>query len=184
MVLSYSGLDSTLGHMTMTSKWGNRTPVESHSRVTKFKVEDLKVLCPGLQSSLKSTVAFKQCDLEIQVNAPHQMDALLVVQHIADEIVLLDGVEQPVHGLLSTTQAKHLWWDVADYNLPIFISLRSSTPTDYTVVAKFVTRKDFFTQTGTKLYPKTNDTDVLLSDSGHFRTVNLHIRAADLTRKE
>lgn len=95
--------------------------------------------------------------MELSIEATDEVDARLVVQHTNDEVALLDGIEQPVHGYLSITQAKHFWWEVAPAFQPIFISLKSESDTDYTLLASFVDARKFYTVTGTELYPKPND---------------------------
>lgn len=68
---------------------------------------------------------------------------------------------------LSRSKAMYFQYDISDKNNSAFVSLRSSTDTNYRLIGKLVTIYEYFQAPGFTLFPRYDDETQLLAMTAH-----------------
>jgi hypothetical protein len=63
---------------------------------------------------------------------------MLVVQNMGDELELFDGLQQNSKQYLSSLRPAYFHYNIPTKDKPIFVTIRSTSHTNYRIVAKIV----------------------------------------------
>lgn len=92
---------------------------------------------------------------------------------------LFDGLQQYVKGPFTKTQGRYFLFNMASQK-PLMVSLRSASDTQYRIVGRLTSWKEYVKSNGTQLYPTFADAE-LEAETTQLGSVALVVRTSDLT---